>query len=75
MPIGKVVKFFDKISVAVIELEDTLKLGDKVKIGEVEMTVDSMQINREPIEEAKAGQSIGLKTPKPVKEGDIVEKL
>ena len=73
--IGKVVKFFERINVAVIELEKSMRLGDKIKIGNVEMTVASMQINRAPIEVAEKGQSIGLKTPKPVKEGNIVERI
>ncbi|MBW3015676.1 translation elongation factor-like protein [Candidatus Woesearchaeota archaeon] len=77
--IGKITHFFDKISVAVLELTDTIKLGDKISIeghdNVVEMTVDSMQIEREPVEEAGDGQSIGLKTPEAVKPGDIVYKL
>lgn len=75
MALGKVIRYFEKISVAVIHLDDTLTLGDKIKIGDVEMTVDSMQINRKPIEHAKKGESIGLKTPKRVEEGNLVEKI
>ncbi|MBW3003783.1 translation elongation factor-like protein [Candidatus Woesearchaeota archaeon] len=77
--IGKITHYFDKIGVAVLELSADLKLGEKISIeghdNIVEMTVDSMQIDRNPIEEAKAGQAIGLKTPDPVKPGDVVYKV
>lgn len=77
--IGEVSHFFDKISVAAINLIAELKIGDKISIekGEekVEQTVDSMQIDRQEIQEAKAGQEIGLKTAGPVKEGYKVYKI
>ncbi|MBU1245651.1 MAG: hypothetical protein KKH88_03190 [Nanoarchaeota archaeon] len=70
--IGKISHFFDKASVAVLDLEGTLKVGDKILIemgdgSNFEMDVDSMQIEHEQIKVAKKGQSVGLKTPEPVK--------
>jgi putative protease len=77
--IGKVTHFFGKISVAVIELSDELRVGDVIKIvgrgKEFTQTVSSMQIEHKNIEVAKAGQTIGLKVDQPVKEGDIVYKV
>lgn len=77
--IGKISHFFNKISVAVVDLTGKIKVGDKISIegrGNVlEQTIDSMQIEHENIQEAKAGQSIGLKVDSPVKEGDIVFKI
>jgi putative protease len=77
--IGKVKHFFDKISVAVIELKGALKVGDKISVeghdNAVEQTVDSMQVEHKPIEKAKKGQSVGLKTAAPVKENDKVFKV
>jgi len=74
--IGKVKHFFDKISVAVIELNDSLKVGDKISIegheNVVEMIVDSMQVEHKPIEKAKKGDAVGLKTSGAVKENDKV---
>jgi putative protease len=74
--IGKVKHFFGKISVAVIELNDSLKVGDKISIeghdNAVEQTVDSMQVEHKPIEKAKKGDAVGLKTSGPVKENDKV---
>ncbi len=77
--IGKITHFFDKISVAVVELTDTLKVGEKILIeghgNSVEQTVDSMQIEHEKVEQAEAGQSIGMKTAQPVKVNDLVFKV
>ena len=77
--IGKVTHFFGKISVAVIELSDELRVGDVIKIvgrgKEFTQTVSSMQIEHKNIEVAKAGQTIGLKVDQPVKEGDVVYKV
>jgi len=78
--IGKISHFFDKASVAVLDLEGTLKVGDKILIemgdgSNFEMDVNSMQIEHEQIKAAKKGQSVGLKTPEPVKGHAKVYKL
>ncbi|OIO45555.1 MAG: hypothetical protein COY72_00450 [Candidatus Nealsonbacteria bacterium CG_4_10_14_0_8_um_filter_35_10] len=77
--IGKITHYFGKIGVAVIKLEDTLKVGDTIKIvgggAEFTQTVESMQIEHEQIQEAKTGESIGLKVLQKVKEGYKVYKL
>lgn len=77
--IGKISHYFSKINVAVIDLTAGLKVGEKISIegrGQVvEQVVTSMQIEHENIPEAKAGQSVGLKTDKPVKDGDAVFKV
>jgi putative protease len=77
--IGKISHFFDKILVAVVELTAPLKIGDKISIESgddiVEMTVESMQVEHAAVETANAGDSIGMKTPKPVKRGAVVYKL
>jgi len=71
--IGKVVHYFDKIGVAIVELSKALKVGDTVtfKRGEqeFEQVVDSMQIDHVGVEKAKKGQVIGMKVSEPVKEG------
>lgn len=78
-PVGKVTHFFGKICVAVVELSAPLKVGDKIKFKkgeeEFEQVVDSMQIEHEPIKEAKKGQAIGMKTAQPVHEGTEVFKV
>jgi putative protease len=77
--IGKITHFYPKISVAVVELEDALNVGDKISIeretGTFEQTVESMQIEHENIEQAEAGQSIGLKVTEKTREGAKVFKV
>lgn len=71
--IGKVIHFYNKLGVGIIDLLADLKVGDKIHIkgGETdfEQVVDSMQIDHEQVSEAKVGQSVGLKTSEPVREG------
>jgi putative protease len=75
-PIGKVVHYFTEIKVAAIELSDALKVGDTVHIKghttDLNQKIDSMQIDKESIESAKKGESIGIKVDDHVREGDEV---
>jgi len=77
--IGKVTHYFTKIGVAVIELTDELKVGDTIHIKgattDFQQSVESMQIEHEPVESAGAGQAIGLKVEERVRKGDTVYKL
>lgn len=77
--IGEVFTYFSHVSVAGIKLSGTLKVGDKIRIKgattDFEIPVDSMQIERNPVEEAKAGDSIGIKVPDKVRGGDKVYKV
>lgn len=75
--VGKVVHYYDKIGVAVVELKDSLKIGDSIIIESatpVEQKVTSMQIDKKPIAQAKAGQAIGVKVSKEVKRNNNVYK-
>lgn len=62
--VGEVSDFFAQVNAAAIKLSAPLKVGDKIKVtgGEVEFeqTVDSMQIDRKPIEAAKKGDEVGI---------------
>ena len=77
--IGKISHFYPKISVAVLDLDDTIRVGDRISIeretGSFEQTVDSMQIEHENVQEAKRGQSIGLKIADKTREGAKVFKV
>jgi len=77
--VGKVTHYFTRISVAVVELTDTLSVGDRILIKgsttNFEQTVDSMQIEHENVTTAGPGQSIGLKVKDRVREGDKVYKI
>ena len=77
--IGEVSDFFAHPVVAGIELTATVKVGDKIKIKghttDLEMTVASIQIDNAQVNEAKAGDSIGIKVPERVRSGDSVYKV
>jgi len=77
--IGKVSDFFAKPVVAGIELTAPLKQGDRIHIlghtTDMEMTVESMQINNVNVQEAKAGDSVGIKVDDRVRRGDTVYKV
>ena len=77
--IGKVSDFFSRPVVAGIELTATLKVGEKLHIKghttDLELTVDSMQINNVDVNEAKAGDSVGIKVADRVRRGDTVHKV
>ncbi len=78
--IGKITHYFSNISVAVIDLSDSLKEGDEIRIvgGEntdFNQTVDSMQVDHKPVKSAKKGDSVGLKVKEKVHEGYKVFKI
>ncbi len=75
--IGKVVHYYDKLGVAIIDLESGgLKVGDEVKFkrGEEEFSqkVESLQVDHESVESVKKGDSFGVKVEKAVKVGTEV---
>ena len=77
--VGRVSDFFAHPVVAGVDLTASLKVGDRVHIQghttDIEMLVESIQIDRADVEEAKAGDSIGIKVPDRVREGDLVYKV
>jgi translation elongation factor EF-Tu-like GTPase len=77
--IGKVTDFFAKPVVAGIELSGTLKIGDRIHIKgsttDMELTVESMQIERVNVTEGKPGDLVGIKVLDRVRRGDTVYKV
>ncbi|MBN2102267.1 MAG: translation elongation factor-like protein [Candidatus Aenigmarchaeota archaeon] len=77
--VGKITHFFDKIDVGVVELSANLKQGDMISVEgtttNFTQTVDSMQVEHERIDEAKKGQSVGMKMLEKVRPGDHVFRL
>ncbi len=77
--VGVIEHFFPKINVAVVSVQEMLKIGDEICIEghgqSFTQKVESMQIEHSPIKEAKPGQAVGLKVAKPVKKGDLVFKF
>ena len=77
--IGTVSDFFARPVVAAIELEGALKVGDKIHIKghttDLVVTVESMQIDNATVQEANAGDSIGVKVTERVRHSDSVYKV
>jgi putative protease len=77
--VGRVGGFFAHVSVAVVELTGTLKVGDMVYIKghttDLQQRVDSMQVDHAPVQEARPGQSVGLKVTARCRKHDVVYKL
>lgn len=77
--IGKVTHYFGNIGVAVVELSDTLKAGETIRIvgggTDFNQTVESMEVEHKKAEKAKKGDSVGLKVEQKVREGYKVYKV
>lgn len=77
--IGKITHYYGNISVGIIELSDTLKLGDTIHVkgqsSDFTQSVDSMQIEHANVSEAKAGDAIGIKIIQKVHPHDKVYKV
>ncbi len=78
--IGRVTHYFTRLGVAVVEItSNTLSVGDTIHIKghttDLTQKVESMEIEHERIQTAKAGQAIGLKVDEHVREHDIVYKV
>ena len=77
--VGKVSDFFARPVVAGIDMSGVLKVGDKIHITghttNIEMVVDSLQIDNKDVTEAKRGDSVGIKVPDRVRKGDTIYKV
>jgi translation elongation factor EF-1alpha len=78
--VGIVVKFFPKPSVAAVEVTaGSIRKGDtlhyKGHTTDFTEAVASMELDNRPIEEAKAGDMIGVKVKDRVRESDKVYKV
>ncbi len=78
--IGVVTHYFGKITVAIIKIEEEgLKTGDTVHLkghtSDFTQKVESMELEHKTIQEAKVGESIGIKVSEHAREGDVVYKV
>jgi translation initiation factor IF-2 len=75
--VGIVIQYFAKPEVAAIQLTDgEIKVGDTLRFKgattNFEQKIESMQIDRAPVQSAKAGQSVGIKVKERVRQHDKV---
>jgi selenocysteine-specific translation elongation factor len=77
--VGKVMDFFAKPVVAGIDMSGEIKKGDKIHIKghttDLELVIESMQIDNVVVEQAKPGDAVGIKVPDRVRQGDTVYKV
>lgn len=77
--VGVVVKYFAKPGVAAVFLEGQLRVGERIHIKghttDLEQTVESMQIENEPVDRAKAKDDVGIKVKERVRPNDDVYKI
>jgi len=77
--IGRVTRFYNRISVAVLELEGNLEIGDRIvilgKTTELTQVVTSMEIEHRKVQSVKPGMDVALKVAEPVRRGDIVYRI
>ena len=77
--IGVVSHYFGEIGVAAIDLMGDVKIGDSLRIKgsttDFEQAIDSMQIEKESVEKAGRGKSIGIKADEKARVGDKVYKI
>lgn len=77
--IGTVTHYYGKIGVGIIQLLDYLKVGDTIHIKghstNFTQVVSSIQIEHQSVNEAKAGDLVGLKVEQKVHPNDKVFKV
>ncbi len=77
--IGRVVDYYAKIGVAGIDLTGKLSAGDTIHIKghttDLEQVVESMQVEHDQVDEAGAGDKIGIKVSDRCRGGDHVYRV
>ena len=77
--IGKITHYYDRIGVAVLELEDGIKVGDTIHITgrktDFTQQIQSMEIEHRKMQAVGAGADVALKVVEPVHNGDEIYKV
>ena len=77
--IGRVELFFAHPSVAVVALKAPLRVGETIALKghttDFQQVVESMQLDRQPVQDAAAGQSVGVKVKDRCRKHDLVYKF
>lgn len=77
--IGDVTHYYDRISVAVIALRESIREGDRVRfVGpstDFTQDVTSLQIEHQQVTEVGAGQEVAMRVAQPVRRRDVVFKV
>jgi putative protease len=75
--VGRVTHYYGKVGVALIEIRaGELRVGDDIRIKgkttDLSQKIESMEIDRKPVQSAGAGQLVGIKVRERVREDDHV---
>ena len=77
--IGTITHYFSKISVALIQLADSLRPGDNIHVKghttDFAQQVESMQIEHVVVPDGKPGEVVGIKVAQKVHPNDKVFKV
>ncbi len=77
--IGEVTHYFNHLSVAVLALEQDLRLGDLVQFlganTDFGQEVTSMQMDHQPVTEVAAGQEVAVRVRRRVRRGDFLYRV
>jgi translation elongation factor EF-1alpha len=79
LEIGKVIHYYNHLGVAVLTLEEGLKLGDKIHIfghaTDFTQRVTSMEVDHHTVLWVKPGDNMAIKVMQPVHVNDIVFRI
>jgi hypothetical protein len=74
--VGSITHWYSHLSVAAVRLTRPLKVGDTIHIKghttDVTQAVDSLEVDREKIEQAKPGDDVALHVDGHVREHDLI---
>jgi hypothetical protein len=77
--IGRVTHYYSHLSVAVLSLTDSLKLGDRIRIlghsTDFTQRITSMEVEHHGILWVKPGDHVAVKVIQPVHEHDIIYRV
>ena len=77
--IGRVTHFYSHLCVAVLQLNENLKLGDKIHIlghtTDFEQRVTSIEVEHHPVVWVKPGDHVAIKVIGPVREHDLIYRV
>lgn len=77
--IGRVTHYYSHLSVAVLQLDENLKLGDKIHIlghtTDFVQRVNSIEVEHHPVVWVKPGDHVAIKVIEHVREHDAVYRV
>jgi hypothetical protein len=77
--IGEITHYYNRIEVAVLDLENGLRVGDTVHITgnrtDFSQEVRSMEVEHRKMQAVGAGADVALKVEEPVHQGDKIFKV